>query len=690
MIRLRNMQSRFCLMAAMFAFTSSAIAGLVGEGASSLNYISSGLPADTASVTELEDFVIETDAASRRRLAGAVNGERIGQAELFRAACCNLGESFTTSPSVDVSYSDATTGARQIKLLGLPGTYVQLLAENMPAFRGAASPYALRYVPGPWMKSIQVSKGVASVKNGYEAMTGQIDIEYIKPQDTEGISANAYFDSNLKLELNADANWHLTRNLNTELLAHFENSWGHHDVNDDGFYDMPRLRQYNFQNRWNLFTSHYIFHGGLAWLKEDTRGGQMHSHGDKPRFRIDMNTDRYEAYMKHAFVVNREHNTNIALMANASMHRLDAAYGLNSYGVNEKSVYAQLLFEHDFNDLHNLAAGLSLNYDYLGQHYRKAHMEDSPVLGLRERETTPGVYAQYTLRLEEKLTFMAGVRYDHSSLYGSFMTPRFHVKYTPSRVISLRASAGKGYRTVHPLAEHNYLLASGRTLVINGLDQERAWNFGLSSAITIPAGSRDVKLNLEYYYTRFGSQTVVDYDSSPWELAIYSTPGMSYSHTFQIDAAYTPFRGFDILAAYRYNDVKSTYADGVRREKPLTSRYKALLTFSYSTPLKLWQFDITCQLNGGGRMPDPYILPDGSPSWSRRFPAYFQLNAQVTRWFRHFSIYAGGENLTNFRQKNPIISASDPWSPSFEPTMVWGPVHGAMAYIGIRFNFGKL
>lgn len=647
-------------------------------------------PADTLPTTTLDDFVITADGASRRRLNGVVGGEQIGRAELFKAACCNLGESFTTSPSVDVSYSDAATGARQIKLLGLPGTYVQLLTENMPAFRGAASPYSFRYVPGPWMKSIQVSKGTASVKNGYEAITGQIDIEYLKPQDPQGVSANAYFDTNLKLEVNADANWHITPKLNTELLAHFENSWGHHDVNHDGFADMPHLRQYNLHNRWNLFTPGYIMHAGLTWLKEETRSGQIHSDAGVPRFRIDMNADRAGAYMKHAFVLNRDHNTNIALMANADMHLLDAGYGYNSYYVNQKSVYAQLLFEHDFDQKHNLAAGLSLNYDFLSQRYRLTRNPGDASLRQSERETTPGAYVQYTFKLDDRLTAMAGIRYDHSSVYGGFVTPRLHFKYSPWRFLSLRASAGKGYRTVHPLAEHNYLLASGRTLVISGLDQEKAWNFGFSVSADIPAGTRTVKLNAEYYYTRFGSQSVIDYDSSPYTIAIYSTPGLGYSHTWQIDATYTPLRGFDIMAAFRYNDVKSTYADGRRREKPLTSRYKALLTLSYSTPLKIWQFDVTCQLNGPGRMPDPYTLSDGSQSWAPRYHAYVGLNAQITRWFRHFSIYIGGENLTNFRQKHPIVAADRPWSHEFEPTLVWGPVHGAMAYIGIRVNFGKL
>jgi len=145
----------------------------------------------------------------------------------------------------------------------------------------------------------------------------------------------------------------------------------------------------------------------------------------------------------------------------------------------------------------------------------------------------------------------------------------------------------------------------------------------------------------------------------------------------------------ELTAAYRLNDVKCTYG-GELKEKPLTSRYKGLVTASYKTPLGIWQFDATLQMNGGGRMPTPYSLPDGTPSWDNRFGAYEQVSAQITRWFRHFSIYIGGENLTGFRQKTPIINANDPWSTTFDPTMVWGPVQGAMFYAGIRVNFGRM
>ena len=631
----------------------------------------------------LHEVKVVARKSGSSRLAGAVNGIAVNKDELFKAACCNLGESFTTNPSVDVAYNDATTGARQIKLLGLSGTYVQMLTENLPNFRGAAIPYALGYVPGPWMKGIQVSKGCASVKNGYESITGQINVDYLQPEDEQQVEVNLFGDTKSRIEANADANVHLSDKWATEILLHHENILKNHDDNGDGFYDMPGREQYNVQNRWVYKDKNYIFHGGLGALKEIRTSGQdeEHVHSDDI-YRIKLHTNRYEGYMKHAFILNHEHGTNIAFMSSASMHQLNARYGNKLYDLNEKNLYGSLMFETNFYTQHNLSLGLSFNHDYLGQN-------EGQNKGQNEKETTPGAYAQYTYTLGTKLTAMAGVRFDHRSLYGNFFTPRFHVKYSPVDAISIRLSAGKGYRTVFGMAEYNYLLASGRNLNISkSLKQEEAWNYGLSTAFYIPMFGKTLKLNAEYYYTDFRNQAVVDYDANKEFISIYNLIGKSYSHTFQIDASYPLLKGLEITAAYRLNDVKCTYDYGkTLKEKPLTSKYKALFTASYKTPLGLWQFDATVQLNGGGRNPEPYQLADGSRSWSPRFHSFEQVSAQITRWFRHWSIYVGGENLTGFMQETPIYGASNPWGSDFEPTLVWGPVEGRMFYAGVRVHF---
>ena len=642
-------------------------------------------------VHDLAEVAVVRKKASIARMRGAENGMNIGREELFKAACCNLGESFTTNPSVDVSYNDATTGARQIKLLGLSGTYVQMLTENLPNFRGASAPYALGYVPGPWMNGLQVSKGAASVKYGYESITGQINIDYKKPEDKPGVEVNLFGDTKSRIEANLDANMHLNSNLSGNILMHYENSMEMHDDNSDGFLDKPQVEQYNLQSRWLYRKGIYMLHAGISGIKEHRWSGQIahqHTTESDQLYTIDLNTNRYEVYAKHALVLDADHATNIALMTSASMHQLRSNYGIKWYDVNEKNVYGALVFESNLAKRHNISAGLNVNYDYLGQLYREGdvstvHLADAEKWS--ERETVPGAYAQYTYTIGHKFTAMAGIRIDHSSLYGTFYTPRFHLKYSPVDILTLRFSIGKGYRTVHALAENNYLLASGRQLEIGQLGQEAAWNTGVSMALNVPIGHETLKLNAEYYYTRFSNQVVIDYDSNHQYISIGNLHGRSFSHTFQIDASYVLFNTLTLTAAYRLNGVKTTYC-GVLRERPLTSKYKGLFTASYKTQNGHWQIDGTLQMNGGGRMPQPYQLSNGTLSWDYRFKAYEQLSAQITRWFKHWSIYVGGENLTNFTQHTTIYGADNPWNSDFEPTLVWGPVHGRMFYAGIRIN----
>ena len=662
--------------------------------------------ADTVSKKDNLNSITVKPKSGIVRVAGAVNGTVITQQELFKAACCNLGESFTTNPSVDVNYSDAATGAKQIKLLGLSGTYVQMLTENLPNFRIAAAPYSLGYVPGPWIKSIQVSKGSASVRNGYESITGQIDVEYLKPDDDKSLAVNLFGNTMGKLEANADANIHVKGPLATELLLHYENDWGKHDKNKDSFVDMPKVRQYNVQNRWRSVGEHYIFHAGVGLLNEKREGGQRGHHHTPlaDPYLININTERYEAYMKHAFVLNQEKGTNIALMANGSLHEMDGGYGKKSYDVNQKNLYAQLMFESNFTPEHNLSAGLSLNHDYLKQNAMgMLHLPSDELIPIgaigdytpnhiTQKETTSGVYAQYTYNKNSRFILMGGLRLDHSNLYGTFLTPRIHIKYIPFDLVNFRLSAGKGYRTPFALAENSNLLASGRWLRVDSdLKQEEAWNYGASISWLIPISDKLLKLNTDYYYTNFKEQAIVDYEMGSDLIHIHNLSGKSYSHTFQIDATYPLFKGMTLTAAYRLNDVKSSYGkDNKLMTKPLTSRYKGLITASYKTPLGLWQFDATLQLNGSGRLPTPTVDAGGNPLWPERFHAFEQVSAQITRWFRHFSIYVGVENLTGFKQKNPIINAENPWSPTFDTTLAWGPVQGAMGYLGIRVNFGKL
>jgi len=618
------------------------------------------------------------------RINGAENGTIIGQSELFRAACCNLGESFLTNPSVDVNYNDAATGARQIKLLGLSGQYVQMLAEGLTMGSGAAMPYLLNYVPGAWMKSISVSKGASSVKNGFQSITGQIDITYLKPEEEEGLIINLYGDHHQKTEANIMGNIHLNQHLSTELLAHYEHDFLHHsDDNADGWTDVPAIRQLNIQNRWKYANGRYIFHGGVSAIDEERQGGTSALATIQQPVLI--NTRRYEAYMKHAFLLNQEHNTNIALLATASNNELSGTFFHADYNNSHLALNANLILEHEFNDAHNLSTGVSL----LTEHLADSLVDDRIIPPSNQQEThisVPGIYAQYTFKPNHHFTLMAGIRADQvgGEYQRTIMTPRIHIKWMPSDHITLRASSGKGYRLPYALAENHYLLAAWRPLVVEAtLPIEEAWNSGIVAAINIPTKDGNlINVNLEYYYTNFIAQTLVDYDSDPSSIHITALDGESYSHTAQVDASYSPFKALDLTAAFRLNDVRCTY-DGVLREKPLTSRYKALFTTAWKPQYERWQFDLTFCINGPGRLPAVVGSPESE------FPAYPSLNLQVTRRYRHWSVYAGGENITGYRQKAPVLTSSTPSSPLYDPALVYGPIRGIMIYAGVRLNFWK-
>ena len=644
--------------------------------------------------TQLNDVEVSARAvgtvASR---VSAVQTQRITGAELCKAACCNLSESFETNASVDVAYSDAATGAKQIKMLGLSGNYVQMLTENTPGIRGLASSYGMEYIPGSWMESIQVSKGTASVVNGYEATTGQINVEFLKPQLASPIAINAMLNSELCAELNATGGWDINDRLSTGVLMQYRNESMEHDQNKDGFLDMPKGNRANLLNRWYYKNDDYTMQLLVRGLYDDRQGGQTKAwrkaNPDATPYDIDIQTIRVDGFMKNGYVFNHELGTSIGIIASGAYHRQNSLYGATHYDATQGNGYLNAIFQTYFDEesRHKLTAGLSLNYDHYNELLATNRLQDS-IYNKKRDEFTPGIFAEYDFKYDEKLSLLVGVRGDWSNYYGFFCTPRFNVRYSPWKWWNLRASVGLGYRSPNILTDNAALFASSRKIILaeEKFAQERAVNAGISTTFYIPIASRELQLSADYYYTHFIECVVADFDSDPHAVTLSNLHGgRSYAGNFQVEASMEILRGWTMTLAYRQSDVKQTI-NGQLREKPLTNRFKGLITTSYQTPLKKWQFDFTAQFNGGGRMPDP---DKENPLWSERFDWYPQLLAQVTYYFKTWSIYVGAENMTNFKQKNPIIAADDPYSADFDASMAWGPITGAKAYVGFRWSLDR-
>lgn len=630
--------------------------------------------------------------------------------ELCKAACCNLGESFTTNASVDVAYADAVTGAKQIQLLGLTGKYVQMMTENMPNFRGISSLYGLNYVPGPWMSAISVSKGAGSVINGYEAIAGQISVDYKKPTTSEKVFVNGYGSSEGMIEFNANTGIILNDKWSTALLVHGDWLTVDHDSNHDGFLDMPEKKQYNLMNRWQYKTDKWNLQFGGKFLDEKRLGGQKGfkrsmrgEYGVDKLYGIGIDSRRYEGFLKLGYLMPQYENTSMAWIVNYTDHNQDSYYGARDYQARQQTVFANYIFQSIFgnNENQKYSAGVTFNFDRFDESFN-----DFDILALKptkradfERsERVIGAFFQYTGAFWEKLTVMAGLRYDYHNLFGGFVTPRLHLAYAPDDFTMLKFSAGHGARTANILADNSYLLASTNSVYVNNkllvehpeeldrLDMEQAWNFGVQLNRKFILFGRMLNINLDYYRTDFTNQVVVDNETEAGKVNFYNLDGDSYSNCYQVEVKYELIPRLDVTGAYRYNDVKSTIGGELKRAA-LQSKFKGLLNLSYYTNMKKWQFDFTAQFNGPGRIPLNPAIP--SDRQNDEFDTFTVMNAQVTKFFRKWSIYVGCENLGDFTQSNPILGADNPWSSGFDSSKIWGPVHGRKFYVGVRFAIDR-
>ena len=691
------------------------------------------------SATEIDEVVVEGGLGNYIKHDGLLKGETISFAGLCKMACCSLAESFENSASVTVGYSDAISGARQIKMLGLTGTYTQILDENRPIMRGLSAPYGLNYTPGMWLNSIQVSKGVASVTAGHEAITGQINMEHRKPTDEERLFVNLYFDSELRPEINLSSAIPVTadKRLSTVILAHGSMDTQSHDMNKDGFRDLPETRQINIANKW-LYQGKggeqlrwgwkYVDENRLSGEKAYKKSMRDEMESSLSVYGSHMDNTGMNAYVKFGMPVGssvydeaegEELRSNIAFVADYNYFKEDAYFGLNSYDGHDSAWWLNFMYAHYFSSRSSMIMGASASISRSNEDIVNRWAEDrrdlidvvrtiSPTNN-QFKQIEPGVYAEYTYNVPEKLSLVLGVRGDWMGAENvakqigkaSYVpneyfavTPRSHIRWnvTPSTV--LRASAGLGYRRASIITDNIWMLATGRKINVTDLndDIEQALTAGGSITQYLKLGGyADATISFDYFRTQLYNTVLADQElgaamgTPADEIWVYNTGDKSFSDTYQVDFQWTPVKGLDLFATYRYTNAKiSVLRDGVSHlvERPLTSRYKTLLNVQYATPFRRWVFDVTAQYNGPMRRPSL----DGDITRSDLSPAYPMFYAQVSRKIRDVEVYLGCENIGNYMQMDPILNAADPFSPAFNSSSVWGPLMGRKFYIGLRYN----
>lgn len=672
---------------------------------------------------ELEDVVVEGNLSGNFvKRDGIVKNEMISFAGLCKMACCNLAESFENSASVTVGYSDAISGARQIKMLGLAGTYTQILDENRPIMRGLSAPYGLSYTPGMWLNSIQVSKGVASVTAGHEAITGQINLEHRKPTDDERLFVNLYLDDELRPEANVSTAFPVSKNkkLSSVILLHgsMDTDVRKMDHNDDGFRDLPLADQLNIANKWLYAADNGTqIRWGWKFVQENRLGGMLdykNSMRDQMREKWDQPGTLYgskirnrgaNGYFKIGTPVGPlvydpdekdEMRSNLAFVADFDHFNENAYFGLNDYKGNENALAMNLMYNHYFTYRSSLIVGAQAQLQY----YRESLANNTPwIEAAKSRfydfdrsEQEVGAYAEYTYAVKDKFSIVAGVRGDYNAFYDKFfVTPRGHIRWNITPSTTLRGSAGLGYRSTNVITDNIGILATGREIVIPDFDGfnrlEKALTVGGSLTQTFGLVSADdATLSFDYFRTQFYNSVIADQEYNADQILLYNSDKRSYTDTYQIDFSWTPVERLDIFATFRYTNSEMTIdrPDGTtaRVERPLVSKYKTLLNIQYATKFRRWVFDATAQLNGPARIPTQ-IGDLADDKYSPRYPMFF---AQVSRKIGKFDIYVGCENIADYRQHDPILNADNPFSTGFNSMNVWGPLMGRKFYAGLRFN----
>jgi outer membrane receptor for ferrienterochelin and colicin len=648
------------------------------------------------STDDLEEVTVTTrKKASATSYLASQNITTISSKELLKAACCNLSESFETNPSIDVNFTDAISGTKQIKMLGLTSPYILIATENVPSVRGASQAYGLSFIPGTWVESIQVTKGAGSVTNGFESIAGQINAELVKPLSDKKFFVNAYGSINGRLELNTHFNTILNEKWSTGVYIHGDRRGEKFDNNRDSFLDLPVGNQINVMNRWQYtnLEKGLISFLNFRFLDDKKQSGQINYDPNVHKFGnavwgSEVDTRRFDFSGKFGYVNPEIPYQSLGLQLAFSNHKQDSYFGNRIYDINHKSLYSNLIYNSIISDSrHKIKTGIGFSHD--------TYEEQVNTTDYSRNENSIGGFFEYSFDNLDTVNLTAGVRIDHHNLMGTFVTPRFHARYTPWEKSALRFSFGRGKRAANIFAENQRLFASSRTINIQntegniyGLNPEIAWNYGISFFQGFQLFDRKADINIDFYRTDFQNQVVVDYET-PTEINFYNLDGESFANSFQVEFNYTPLERLDLKSAYKYYDVKTQYQSGKLR-KPLTPKHRVFANASYETQTStkgaLWKFDATYNWIGEQRFsstmqsPEAFRLNPHSPTFST-------LNAQVTKVFSdQFEVYLGGENITNVRQENPILSANNPFGANFDSTFVYGPIFSGMYYAGLRFK----
>lgn len=626
-----------------------------------------------------------------------IKTEQITQTELGKSACCDLAGCFETQTTVQPQTTNVITNSKELRILGLSGVYNQVLIDGFPMIQGLSYTYGISSIPGTLVDNIYVSKGANSVLQGFESISGQINVETKDPDKTDQLFLNAYMNNFMEKHLNANyafkhGKWSNLTAVQTVQAANRV------DRDQDNFLDLPLLTRYLISNKWKYGNEKdwgWNSRIGFRYFNEQRIGGQTLFNSEKDNgsdlvYGQSVNINQPEVYTKTGYRLNDKHN--FVVFASAFRQQQNSYFGTVKYNAQQTNFYSNIQYELNYAK-NNLKTGLSYRYLNL--------MEDisftNNALGrtyagnYQRLEYIPGVFAENTMRfLNDKLTWIAGIRSDYHNQFGNQLTPRTLIKYDISPKTIIRANIGTGWRTVNLFSENIGLLVSSRDIVfVESLQPEKAVNYGVNLTHKFETKDNNLSgyISADYYRTDFQNQIFPDYDTDPTNAFIQNFDGKSVSNGIQVEVLLRIYKQFELKTGYNFLDVYREVGE-TKQLLPFNPRHKFITTFSYKPTSNKFHFDMNLHWYGEQRLPNTRLNPEEfqRPDFSE---PYTVLNAQFTYKFKKFEVYAGCENIFDFRQLQPILGWQDPFGKFFDTSSVWGPTRGREIYAGVRFRLGK-
>ncbi|RAJ81846.1 iron complex outermembrane receptor protein/outer membrane receptor for ferrienterochelin and colicins [Chitinophaga dinghuensis] len=623
-----------------------------------------------SSVKELEGVTISSTRNNSRIENLPMKVEVLGKEEMIEEASIKPGNVASILGDLSVIHiqnTSAVSGNNAIRMQGLDGKYTQLLRDGLPLYEGLSGNFGVLAIPPLDLKQIEIIKGSVSTLYGGGAIAGMIN--FISKTPTN------------KPELTLLANGTTLKEKNFN--AYYAQKWGKFgmtffggltsqnpvDVNNDGFSDVPRVRQYIVHPRffWYLNPNSTI-QAGYTGTFEKREGGDMQvldHHADNVHTYTEINNSNRNSVDLQYTQRNLGGGT-LTVKGNGSFYNLTSTEGPFVLDGRQVNTYAEASYNKKAGR-NDMVFGLNNNTE----NYQRGH-GDSSTIGNYNYQTI-GAFVQDGFHISDKWLAEAGLRADHHNVFGWYVLPRLALMYKPTDDLSIRLSAGTGYKspaiftTQTQTIGYRYLLPLGANV-----KSERSTGINFDGNYRTNIGELELTLNQAFYYTHITDPILPVQDmTDPTKVRLENQP---YAVNSLGTDTYVRMEWNHVELYLGYNHTISRYTDAAKTNVPFAPQDKFASTLAYTIEDK-WRFGIENSWIGS-----QYLYNN------EKAPNYWFWAAMISRKIGdHVTLVLNGENLFDARQgKNAPLWSGSISNPTFQP--LWGPIDGRVVNFSVKFD----